>query len=162
VFTRALHRSLASIIPQRANQAMCWILTENPLYVCNSLLFLGAFARKSPISFIMYCLGIVPSVSPSAHMSVSMKKFPMAGFPWQFVFRSFTKICRQNSILVTIWQEWRTLCTMIQARFSREPCSLQLYWQEYIGVAMGTKPWLLHSLISQMNNLNMPHILRHT
>jgi hypothetical protein len=69
--------------------------------------FLGAFTklRKANISFVM---SVRPSVPLSFHSFVCMNNLAATGgfFLWNLIFDSFSKICRQNSSFVTIWQEY--------------------------------------------------------
>jgi len=50
--------------------------------------FLGAFAKlqKATITFVM-----------SACLSARDNSAPLEGFSWNFIFRYFSKICRENS-----------------------------------------------------------------
>jgi hypothetical protein len=59
------------------------------------LVFLGAFAklRKATISFV---------VSVRSHGTTCL---PLDGFSWKFIFEHFSKICRENSIFIKIWEE---------------------------------------------------------
>jgi len=59
--------------------------------------FLGTFAklRKAIISFM------------SVHRRIT--RFPLKWFAWNLIFEYFSKICRESSCLIKIWQEQRAL-----------------------------------------------------
>ena len=61
--------------------------------------FLGAVAklRKATISPAMIvCLSVRPN---------GITRFPLDGFSWNFIFEYFSKICRENSSFIKIWQK---------------------------------------------------------
>jgi len=62
-----------------------------------SLLDASAKLRKATVSSVM---SVRPSVRPHA-----TTRLPLDKFSWNFVFQCFTKICRENSSLIKIWQE---------------------------------------------------------
>jgi hypothetical protein len=89
----------------------CWLYLEWPkLYIFlmhflrtrlpeTTVYVLGAFAnlRKETIRFVTpVCLSVRPH---------GTTRLPLYGFPWNFVFEYFSKICRGNSSLIKIWQK---------------------------------------------------------
>ena len=84
--------------------------------------FWGAFAklRKATISFVMTArLCLRPSVPPSVCACVRLClrpslplsfcphgtiRLPMDGFSWNFILQYFSKICREHSSFIKIWQ----------------------------------------------------------
>ena len=62
-------------------------------------LFLGAFTklRKATISFVM-------SVCPSVRQHGTIR-LPLDGFSWSLIYEHFSKVCRENSNCIKIWQE---------------------------------------------------------
>ena len=65
--------------------------------------FLGAFAKlqKATISFVMsVCLSV------RLHGKTLL---PLNWFSWKFMVDHFSKICREHSRFINIWQEWRAL-----------------------------------------------------
>jgi len=94
--------------------------------------FLGAFTklRKATLSFLSVCLPVCscvcssfcPSVRsyvcPSVCLSVCLcinpaaaTRLPYNGFSWNLILVYFSKICRENSSFIKIWQELRILHT---------------------------------------------------
>ena len=71
------------------------------LFICTSIqvAILGAFPklRKATMSFVM---SVRPHGTP---------QLPLAGVSWNLIFEDFSKICRENSSLIKIGQEWRAL-----------------------------------------------------
>jgi hypothetical protein len=49
-------------------------------------------------------LSVRLSVRPSAHPHVTTR-IPLDGFSWNLIFQNFSKICRENSCLIKIWQD---------------------------------------------------------
>jgi hypothetical protein len=43
--------------------------------------------------------------------------FPLSGFSWKWIFKYSSQICRENSSLIKIWQEWRALYMKNYIRF---------------------------------------------
>jgi hypothetical protein len=41
-------------------------------------------------------------------------RFPLDGLSWNFIFEDFSKICRENSSFIKIWQKYRVLYMYIQ------------------------------------------------
>jgi hypothetical protein len=64
---------------------------------------LGAFAklRKATVSFVML---VRLSVCPH-----ETTRLPIYGFSWYLIFEYFSKICRENSSFIKIWQEYTFL-----------------------------------------------------
>jgi hypothetical protein len=60
--------------------------------------------RKATINFVVsVCLSLSLSVSPHA-----TNRLPLDGFSWNKVFEFlFSKICREYSCFIKIWQAWR-------------------------------------------------------
>jgi len=90
---------------------MCWVYWARPnvyLFLMRcirhslteiTVYFLGALAklRKGTISFVTpVCLSVRP------HRTTWL---PLYGFSWNLVFEYFSKICRENSRVIKIWQE---------------------------------------------------------
>jgi hypothetical protein len=68
-------------------------------YRTEKFLYLGTFAK-----FWKATISSVTSVCPHGTTPLSL-----GGFWWTLVFRLFSKICRENSNFIKIWQEWRVL-----------------------------------------------------
>ena len=51
-------------------------------------------------------MSVRPSVCPHG-----TTRLPLDGFSWNFIFPQFSKICRENSSFIKIWQEQRILYT---------------------------------------------------
>ena len=95
------------------------------LYFRQDPWFLGALTklRKATISFVLclsvcplvrpsVCLPSRPSVCPPAHAPFYLTVrphtttwLPLNGFSWNLEFEYFSKICRENSCFISIWQE---------------------------------------------------------
>jgi len=71
--------------------------------------FSGAFAkwRKATMSFVM---SACPSVRP--HETIRLD-----GFSWSLTFRNFSKICRDNSTFIKIWQDYPALYMKTNTHF---------------------------------------------
>ena len=71
--------------------------------VCFISWFLGAFAKlwKATSGFIT---SIRPPVRPH-----ETTRLPLDGFSWNLMYECFSKICRKNSSLIKVWEEWRIL-----------------------------------------------------
>jgi hypothetical protein len=71
---------------------LCFVSGDRSAF---KITFLGAFAklRRATISFVM-------SVRPHG-----TTRLPLDGVSWNLIFEYFSKICRDKSILVKIWQE---------------------------------------------------------
>jgi hypothetical protein len=60
--------------------------------------FLGSFARlRKTIIIFMF---VHPRIT----------RLPLHGFSWNLIFKYFSKICRESSCLIKIWQEQQALC----------------------------------------------------
>jgi len=74
---------------------------QSPYWEANRpLAFLGAFAKLRKRLLASSCLFVCPSVRP--HGSA---RLPLDGFSWNLIFEYFSKICRENSRFIKIWQE---------------------------------------------------------
>jgi len=73
--------------------------------------FSGAFAkwRKVTMSFVM---SACPSFRP--HETI---RLPLEGFSWNLTFQHFSKICRENSSFIKIWQEYPALYLKTNTHF---------------------------------------------
>jgi hypothetical protein len=74
-------------------------------HVHSTCCFSRAFAklRKTTINVVMsvrLCLSVRPSDRPQG-----TTRFPVDGFSWNFIFEYFSKICREKSSFIQIWQE---------------------------------------------------------
>jgi hypothetical protein len=58
------------------------------------------------------CLSVCPSVRPHG-----TTRLPLDGFSWNLVFDYSSKVCRENSSFITIWQEKRVICMKTTRRF---------------------------------------------
>jgi hypothetical protein len=72
---------------------------------------------KATVNFIMsVCLSVRPSVCPNWTTRLSLN-----GFSWNLMLVDLGKICRDNSSLIEIWQEYRLLYmktyVQVQKRF---------------------------------------------
>ena len=79
----------------------------------SALSLVAAFAKlqkASPGFVVSTC----PSVRPSVYLSVLFPRWTitshLAKFSWNFIFVYFSKICRQTSSVITIWQTQQVLC----------------------------------------------------
>ena len=59
------------------------------------------FGKSSCIFIASSCLSVRPSVAPSDRTT----RFPPVGFSLNLMFRYFSKIYRENSSFLTMWQE---------------------------------------------------------
>jgi len=56
------------------------------------------------IKLASLCLSVCQSVCQSVcpHKTI---RFPVNGFSWNLIFEYFSKICRESSSFITIWQD---------------------------------------------------------
>jgi hypothetical protein len=85
--------------------------------------FLGAFAKlqKATISFIM---SVRPSVRPNETI-----RLPLEWFSRNLILQYFSKICRENSSLIKIWQEERVLYVKTNKHFWSYLAQYFLEWK---------------------------------
>ena len=90
-----------------------------------TLQFLGAFAklRKVTISFVV-------SVCPSVHPH-GTTRLPLGGLWWNLIFEYFSKICREISSFIEIWQELRELYTKAYIHLLSYLAQLFLEWETF-------------------------------
>jgi len=83
--------------------------------------FLGAFAelRKATVSFVM-------SMRPHG-----ANRLPLDGFSWNLTFEYFSKICRENSSFVKIWQEWGVLYMKTSIRLLSDVTQFFFEWKMF-------------------------------
>jgi hypothetical protein len=92
--------------------------------------FLGAFAKlqKATISFVIYVrLSVRPSIL--LHGTTPLQ---LDGFSWNLIFEEFvSKICREESSLIKIGQEWRVLYTKTSVHFVSYLAHFFLEWEMF-------------------------------
>jgi hypothetical protein len=63
--------------------------------------FSDAFENCDKGLFDSSCLSVLPSIRPRG-----TTRLPLDGFSWNLIFECFSKICREYSSFLKIWQEW--------------------------------------------------------
>ena len=84
------------------------------------LLFLSAFAILRKFSS---CLSVRSSVR--SHRTT---RLPLDGLSWILICVDLKKICRENSSLIKIWQEWRVLYMKISVHLFHNFAECFLEW----------------------------------
>jgi len=92
-----------------------YVQVEHNFYMLNCVI-LGAFTKlwKATISFVIsVCLPVYLSVRSSVFPH-GTTRLPLVGFLWYLIFKYFSKIYRENSSIIKIWEDneyfsWRTM-----------------------------------------------------
>ena len=93
--------SIYTLVPRHLTVAYLFSCVNicNRTWTSLRIPFLYAFTklRKATISFVM---SVRSSVRPHG-----TTRLPLDEFSWNLIFECFSKICRENSSLIKIWQE---------------------------------------------------------
>ena len=75
---------------------------------------------------VRLCLPVCSSVRPHG-----TTRLPPEEFPWNLIFEYFSKICRENSIFITTWQEKRVLYMKFKIYFWSYLAAFFWEWKMY-------------------------------
>jgi hypothetical protein len=106
---------------------------------CDYLLsyFLGAFPKLRKFHYA--CPSVRPVVCPHG-----TTRLPLGGLSWSFTFENFSKICRENSSLIAVWQEYLIVymksCVHLWYRLAKLFIELTMFQTKFVE---NVKPYIL-------------------
>lgn len=136
---------LLSVGRQQVLHRFCWFSVDI-MYTVYFIKRSGKFAKSDYklclLLALFFCLSVCLSVSAQATTLLTLN-----GFSWNSIFYYFSKISRQNLILIKIWQQYGLHCAQNYVRVWHSVAEIFLQREVFqIKAAGKVKPHILFSM----------------